>query len=127
MSCRSGWHRWSPPRSTAPLSGSAKQGCALLVVEQHLDHALDLADEVVIIAKGEVTFRGTPGEARRFDSSVLLPSGNPSSDEPGYAGPTGRGAMNESTRTVNAGVYRSRGVVAVEQRSSPSRARVRWW
>lgn len=59
-----------------------ESGCALLVVEQHLDHALDLADEVVIIAKGEITFRGTPTEARAIDHSVLLPSGNPSSDDP---------------------------------------------
>ncbi|MGI9577275.1 MAG: ABC transporter ATP-binding protein [Microthrixaceae bacterium] len=72
-------------------------GCALLVVEQHLDHALDLADEVVVIAKGEITFRGTPAQARSIDSSVLLPSGNPSSDQsrlpararpPGEAGPS---------------------------------------
>lgn len=62
-------------------------GCALLVVEQHLDHALELADEVVIIAKGEITFRGTPAEARAIDSSVLLPSGNPSSEEPDPSDP----------------------------------------
>ena len=55
-------------------------GCALLVVEQHLDHALDLADHVVVIAKGEVTFRGTPAEARALDGQILLPPGNPSAD-----------------------------------------------
>jgi branched-chain amino acid transport system ATP-binding protein len=55
-------------------------GCALLVVEQHLDHALELADEVVIIARGEVTFRGTPQEARELDGSILLPSGNPAAE-----------------------------------------------
>ena len=51
-----------------------------LVVEQHLDHALELADEVVIIARGEVTFRGTPQEARELDGSILLPSGNPAAE-----------------------------------------------
>ena len=55
-------------------------GCALLVVEQHLDHALALADEVVIIARGEVTFRGTPQQARELDGSILLPSGNPAAE-----------------------------------------------
>jgi branched-chain amino acid transport system ATP-binding protein len=56
-------------------------GCALLVVEQHLDHALDLADQVVVIRKGEVAFRGTPAEAAELSHSVLLPSGNPASSE----------------------------------------------
>ncbi len=63
-------------------------GCALLVVEQHLDHALQLADEVVVIQKGEVTFRGTPSEARSLDGEILLPAGNPSagaSDDDGDA------------------------------------------
>ena len=54
-------------------------GCALLIVEQHLDHALGLADEVVVIRKGEVAFRGTPIEAAEMSQSVLLPSGNPAS------------------------------------------------
>jgi branched-chain amino acid transport system ATP-binding protein len=52
-------------------------GCALLIVEQHLDHALELADEVAVIRKGEVAFRGTPAEAAELSHSVLLPSGNP--------------------------------------------------
>jgi branched-chain amino acid transport system ATP-binding protein len=51
-------------------------GCALLVVEQHLDHALELADEVVVITKGEVTFTGTPAAAAELTEHVL-PSGHP--------------------------------------------------
>ena len=52
-------------------------GCALLVVEQHLDHALALADEVVVIRKGEIAFTGTPRQARALGDQVLLPPGNP--------------------------------------------------
>ena len=37
-----------------------ESGCALLVVEQHLDHALELADEVVTLAQGEVGYCGPP-------------------------------------------------------------------
>ena len=40
-------------------------GCALLIVEQHLDHALELADHVVVLQQGEVTYAGTPGGRRR--------------------------------------------------------------
>ena len=35
-------------------------GTALLVVEQHIDHALALADEVVSLERGRVVFRGSP-------------------------------------------------------------------
>jgi branched-chain amino acid transport system ATP-binding protein len=52
-------------------------GCALLVVEQHLDHALALADQVVVIRKGEIAFTGTPEEARALGDHILLPPGNP--------------------------------------------------
>jgi len=35
-------------------------GTALLVVEQHLDHALALADEVISLERGRIVFRGSP-------------------------------------------------------------------
>jgi branched-chain amino acid transport system ATP-binding protein len=37
-------------------------GTALLVVEQHLDHALGIADQVVALERGQVTFSGSPDE-----------------------------------------------------------------
>ncbi|HKY16951.1 MAG TPA: ABC transporter ATP-binding protein [Microthrixaceae bacterium] len=37
-------------------------GTALLVVEQHIDHALALADQIVALDRGSVTFRGRPDE-----------------------------------------------------------------
>ena len=56
-------------------------GCALLIVEQHLDHALELADEVVVIRKGEVGFRGAPQDAAALSQSILLPSGHPAATD----------------------------------------------
>jgi branched-chain amino acid transport system ATP-binding protein len=52
-------------------------GCALLIVEQHLDHALELADHVVVLRQGEVTFAGPPAEAGDLTGSILLPVGAP--------------------------------------------------
>jgi branched-chain amino acid transport system ATP-binding protein len=46
------------------------QGCALLVVEQHIDHALALADHVVVIRKGEVVHRGPASDG--LDPQMLL-------------------------------------------------------
>jgi branched-chain amino acid transport system ATP-binding protein len=37
-------------------------GTSLLVVEQHLDHALGVAHEVVALERGEVAFRGRPDQ-----------------------------------------------------------------
>jgi branched-chain amino acid transport system ATP-binding protein len=33
-------------------------GTSLLIVEQHVGHALDLADEVVVLTHGEVAYHG---------------------------------------------------------------------
>jgi branched-chain amino acid transport system ATP-binding protein len=48
-------------------------GTALLVVEQHIDRALSLADQVVLLAKGKVVRSGPVAEVRA-DVSSLLPS-----------------------------------------------------
>jgi branched-chain amino acid transport system ATP-binding protein len=37
-------------------------GTALLIVEQHIDHALALADRVIALERGSVTFDGSPDE-----------------------------------------------------------------
>lgn len=52
-------------------------GCALLVVEQHLDHALDLADHVVVLQQGEVRYAGPPDGVGDLAGSVLMPVGAP--------------------------------------------------
>jgi len=48
----------------------ADSGVALLVVEQNADVALDIADDVVAVARGEVVFTGTATEARSNASVV---------------------------------------------------------
>lgn len=47
-------------------------GTALLVVEQHLDHALALADHVVVLQQGEVTLTGTPDEVGDLTATMLM-------------------------------------------------------
>ena len=49
-------------------------GTALLVVEQHVRHALDLADEVVVLTKGEVVLRGAAADLREELGERLLPA-----------------------------------------------------
>ncbi len=49
-------------------------GTALLLVEQHVSHALDLADDVVVLTKGAVALRGAAAELRDELSERLLPA-----------------------------------------------------
>ena len=49
----------------------ANSGVALLLVEQYVHRALELADQVVLLENGEVSFSGPPGEV---DSDALVRS-----------------------------------------------------
>jgi branched-chain amino acid transport system ATP-binding protein len=49
-------------------------GTTLLIVEQHVSHALDLADDVAVLVKGQVTYDG-PVDDMGDLSERLLPSG----------------------------------------------------
>ncbi len=49
----------------------ANSGVALLLVEQYVHRALELADQVVLLENGTVTFSGPPGEV---DSDALVRS-----------------------------------------------------
>jgi branched-chain amino acid transport system ATP-binding protein len=57
-------------------------GTALLIVEQHVDRALALADHVVLLAKGKVVRSGPVSEVGR-DVSALLPSRSAQAGRPG--------------------------------------------
>lgn len=46
-------------------------------MEQHLDHALELADHVVVLQQGEVTYTGTPAGVGDLSAAILLPAGAP--------------------------------------------------
>lgn len=48
----------------------ADSGIALLMVEQNADMGLEIADDVVVVARGEVVFSG-PAEQARRDTSVV--------------------------------------------------------
>jgi branched-chain amino acid transport system ATP-binding protein len=47
----------------------AAQGTALLLVEQYVSRALEIADYVFLLNHGRVAFRGEPGE---LDSSAIF-------------------------------------------------------
>jgi branched-chain amino acid transport system ATP-binding protein len=55
------------------LRAILEAGTALLIVEQHLDRALSIADHVVLLAKGRVVRAGSVSEVRE-DVAALLPS-----------------------------------------------------
>ncbi len=57
------------------LSTICEYGTSLLVVEQHVTHALEIADTVVVLSKGSVTYHGPVGELGDLDQ-YLLPSGS---------------------------------------------------
>ena len=48
----------------------ADSGIALLMVEQNADMGLEIADDVVVVARGEVVFSGPAEQARRNTSVV---------------------------------------------------------
>ena len=52
-------------------------GTPLLIVEQHVGHALAIADDVIVLLKGEVSFYGPVGELGDL-SERLLSGGTPS-------------------------------------------------
>ncbi|MPY78424.1 MAG: ATP-binding cassette domain-containing protein [Actinophytocola sp.] len=51
------------------LAALAAEGCALLLVEQYITRALELADYVYLLARGRIEFRGEPGE---LDAGELM-------------------------------------------------------
>lgn len=51
------------------LGRLAADGTALLLVEQYIDRALDLADTVHVLGKGEIRFSGSPERMRTTDLS----------------------------------------------------------
>jgi branched-chain amino acid transport system ATP-binding protein len=62
------------PTMVEQVLGSARRiadsGVALLVVEQNADVGLEIADEVIAVARGEVVFAGSADEARSNPSVV---------------------------------------------------------
>ncbi len=65
------------------------QGTALLIVEQHVEHALALADEVIVLSRGAATYHGPVVPVDEL-APYLLPVG----------APTGPGSGPGATRTA---------------------------
>jgi ABC-type branched-subunit amino acid transport system ATPase component len=55
------------------LAAIREAGTTLLIVEQHVAHALGIADEVAVLVKGQVTYDGPVAEMGDL-SERLLPS-----------------------------------------------------
>jgi branched-chain amino acid transport system ATP-binding protein len=52
-------------------------GTTVLIVEQHVHHALGLADDAIVLVKGEVAYAGPVSELGDLQSRVLGGSGTP--------------------------------------------------
>ncbi len=63
------------------LAAIQRAGTALLLVEQHLDRVLELADRAVILEKGTVRFDGPAIEAETAMNTVLTPAPTPDPPE----------------------------------------------
>jgi branched-chain amino acid transport system ATP-binding protein len=55
------------------LAALREAGTALLVIEQHVSHALELCDDVVVLEYGAVAWSGPSGEAGARVQAFLLP------------------------------------------------------
>jgi branched-chain amino acid transport system ATP-binding protein len=76
------------------LRGVLEEGTSLLVVEQHIGRALELADQVVVLAKGRVVRAGPVAEMSDA-LSTLLPVRATARREPATAPDDGRGGTDD--------------------------------
>ena len=53
------------------LATIRESGTTLLIIEQHVSHALGIADDVVVLSKGEVAFRGPAEEVGDLQQQLL--------------------------------------------------------
>lgn len=58
------------------LQAIRANGTALLVVEQHMDRVLALADRVVVLSKGRVVYSGSPEGAAALATTLVPPAGD---------------------------------------------------
>jgi branched-chain amino acid transport system ATP-binding protein len=62
------------------LAALKQRGVALLVVEQHVEHALALADRVLVLSRGQVTYDGPVVPAEQL-AGFFLPHHDPDGSE----------------------------------------------
>jgi branched-chain amino acid transport system ATP-binding protein len=76
-------------------------GCALLVVEQQIDRALSIADHAVLLAHGEVAWRGPATEAASAMEGML--GGGASPADPTVAGTNGSSSSSSASASAVTG------------------------
>lgn len=58
------------PEILSALKSLAEQGCAVLVVEQAVDQALEYADRVLVLDRGQIVLHGSGDDYREDDSRI---------------------------------------------------------
>jgi branched-chain amino acid transport system ATP-binding protein len=59
------------------LAAVRDAGTSILIVEQHVGHALELADDVAVLTKGQVAHSGPVGELDDLAEWLLPAAGTP--------------------------------------------------
>ena len=69
-SCRWAWRRSSWPTCSTASPPCATPGRTIVLVEQYLTYALELADLCYVLAKGQVVWAGEPAELRHLPTAA---------------------------------------------------------
>ena len=72
----------------AALTQVLDAGTSLLIIEQHVERALELANQVVVLTKGRVAYDGSVAEVRGRLGDLVLGRGGEVSD-PAVPAPAG--------------------------------------
>ena len=75
MSFHLAWPPSSPTRSTPCWAASATPAPPLLIVEQHMGHALALCDRAVLLDHGAISWEGPTDEAAEAIGTALFDTG----------------------------------------------------
>ena len=63
--CRSGWPRWWPSPCSRASRRGPKSGITIVLIEQFVHRALQLADHCVILTRGQVGWSGAASQAQQ--------------------------------------------------------------
>ena len=63
--CRSGWRRWWPRPCSRAWTWRRKSGITIVLIEQFVHRALQLADHCIILTRGQVGWSGAASQAQQ--------------------------------------------------------------